>query len=403
MFNERIIQQAENELELIFNELEEIALFNQEKVLNAFKKNQIALRHFVPSSGYGYGDEGKEALNRVFADVFKTEDAICSPNIVSGTHALSLSLFGVLRPNDTLLSVTGMPYDTLTDVILGEGIGSLKDFGVNFKNVALKSNEIDIESVKEILKTDSNVKIVYLQRSRGYDWRDALTIDKIEAFVCEIRKFGYNGCIMLDNCYGEFIEKKEATEVGVNLIAGSLIKNPGGGIAPTGGYIAGDKKYVDLIANRLTAPSIGNEVGSYSFGYQYFFQGLFLAPHTVLQALKGVLLFGKVLNKLGFDTSPSEFKKPGDIILAIKFNDKNKLISFIQSIQKNSPIDSFVQVLPWGMPGYNDEVIMAAGCFVQGASIELSADGPVRPPYIAYMQGGLTYEHCKIALKNLDL
>ena len=402
MIDEKLINQCETELADEFKILENTALFNQEKVLNAFKKNKIALRHFVGSSGYGYGDDGRDTLNRLFADVFKAEAAICSPNIVSGTHALSLCLYGVLRPNDTALSISGGVYDTLNDVIKGENNGSLKDFGINFECVDLKDGDFDYTAIKQKL-SELKPKMIYIQRSRGYEWRNAISVSQIEKVVGFLRENGFDGCIMLDNCYGEFTEKKEATEIGVNLAAGSLIKNAGGGIAPTGGYVVGDKKYVDMVANRLTAPSIGGEVGSYMFGYQYFYQGLFLAPHTVLQALKGVMLFSKVLSELGFKVSPAPHEIPHDIITMIEFGDREKLISFIQSIQENSPVDSNVRVLPWEMPGYNDPVIMAAGCFVQGASIELSADAPVKPPFIAYLQGGITYEHCKIALKNLKL
>ncbi len=402
MIDEKIIAKSEQLLKEKFDLLDEIALFNQEKVLNALKKNSLELRHFYGSTGYGYGDDGKETLNNVLADIFKTESAICSPNIVSGTHALSLSLYGILRPNDKVLSVTGVPYDTLQDVIEGQNNGSLKDFGIQFEYVKLINNDFDYQEIENRLKK-SKYKMIYLQRSRGYEWRNALSLSQIKKIVDFVRDCNFDGCIMLDNCYGEFVDKKEPTEVGVNIVAGSMIKNPGGGVAPTGGYVAGDKKYIDLIYNRLTAPSIGSEVGSYQNGYQYFFQGLFLAPHVVKEALKGAMLIGKTLSQLGYETSPSEDIMPGDIIKAIKFNDKDKLIKFIQNIQANSPVDSHVTVMPWAMPGYKDEVIMAAGCFVQGASIELSADAPIRPPYIAYFQGGLTYEHCKITLKNLQL
>ncbi len=403
MINSNLIEKCEKDLQPKFKILEDIALFNQEKVLNAFKKNQIALRHFVGTSGYGYGDEGRDTLNRLVADIFMAEQAICSPSIVSGTHALSLCLFGTTKPGDVILSVTGEPYDTLHDNIYGIGNGSLKDYGVSFSSISLINGEFDKEAINNYFSNNQFPTMLYLQRSRGYEWRDALSIAKIEDLVKFVRNLGFNGLIMLDNCYGEFIEKQEAIEVGVNLLAGSMIKNIGGGIAPTGGYVVGDKKYVEMVQNRLTAPSIGGEVGSYAFGYQYFYQGLFLAPHTVLQALKGSLLFGEVLNSLGYETSPSSSTMPSDIIRAIKFNNEKQLISFIQCIQANSPIDSHVLAMPWAMPGYEDEVIMAAGCFVQGSSIELSADAPIKPPYIAYLQGGLTYEHAKIALKNLNL
>lgn len=402
MIDDKIIDECEKRLKNKFKLLEDIALYNQEKVLNAFVKNQIALRHLCPTTGYGYGDEGRDALNAVFADIFKAESSIVSPNIVSGTHALSLCLYGVLRPDDEVLCITGCPYDTLNDVIYGKGNGSLEDYKIKFTSIPLKNGKINKSEIKKCLK-NNNIKMVYLQRSRGYEWRNAFSVAQIKNAVDFLREEGFVGCIMLDNCYGEFVDKMEATEIGVNLAAGSLIKNIGGGIAPTGGYVVGDKKYVDMVANRLTAPSIAWEVGSYAHGYKEYFQGLFLAPHIVMQALKGSLLFGAVLERLGYETSPKLSDKPNDIIRAIKFNDKDKLIAFIQNIQKNSPIDGFVTAMPWAMPGYNDEIIMAAGCFVQGSSIELSADAPIKPPFIAYLQGGLTYEHCKIALKNLNI
>ena len=402
MIDFNFINECEKELKDCFTYLEDVAFYNQNKVLNAFKNNRVALRHFNGTTGYGYDDEGRDTLNKVFSDVFGAESAICSPNIVSGTHALSLCLFALTLPNDLILSITGEPYDTLLDVINGENVGSLKDYKVSFHSIPLKNDEIDIDAVIKYLKVKTP-KVVYMQRSRGYAWRKALSILDIENAVKAIRNAGFKGCIMLDNCYGEFLEKKEATEVGVSIMAGSMIKNPGGGIAPTGGYVVGEKKYVDLVQNRLTSPSIGGEVGSYKSGYQYFYQGLFLAPHTVLQAIKGCMLYSLVFTKLGYEVSPKPFVYPDDIITAIKFNDENKLIKFIQTVQKNSPIDSFVDAMPWEMPGYKDKVIMAAGCFVQGSSIEISADAPIKPPYIAYFQGGLTYEHCKIVLNNIDL
>lgn len=402
MIDISIIEKCEKKLKNQFKIIEENSLYNQEKVLDAFKKNRVALRHFSGTSGYGYDDEGRDTLNKIFADVFRTEAGICSPNIVSGTHALALCLYGVLRRGDICLSITGEPYDTLLDIIYGKDNGSLEDLGVTFNSIPLKNNKIDKIAVKNFLKKKTP-KMIYLQRSRGYAWRKALSITEIEDVVNMLKELGYNGCIMLDNCYGEFLDKREATEVGVNLMAGSLIKNAGGGIAPTGAYIVGDKKYIDQILARMTAPSIAGEVGSYAYGYQYFYQGLFIAPHTVSQAVKGALLFSAVLTELGYETLPKVGEIPNDIITSIKFNDENKLISFIQTIQKNSPIDSFVDAMPWEMPGYQDKVIMAAGCFVQGSSIELSADAPIKPPYIGYLQGGLTYEHCKIALKNMNL
>lgn len=403
MIDINLIENCEKELEPQFKAAEDIALYNQKKVLDAFKKHRIALRHFAPSTGYGYGDEGRDALNAVFADIFGAEAAVCSPTITCGTHAISLCLYGVLRPGDVVLSITGEPYDTLKDVVNGEGGGTLKDYGIKFESIPLIDGKIDEKKIAEYFAKRTVPKMVYMQRSRGYEWRSALSVPEIENAVIFLRKTGFSGCVMLDNCYGEFIEKKEATEIGVNLLAGSLIKNPGGGIVPTGGYFAGDKKYVELVQNRLTSPSIGGEVGSYAFGYQYYFQGLFMAPHIVLQAVKGAILYASVLEKMGYKTSPAAGVMPKDIITSIRFEDRKKLISFIQGIQRNSPVDSFVSAEPSEMPGYNDEVIMAAGCFVQGASIELSADAPIRPPYIAYFQGGLTYEHLKLTLMNMDL
>ena len=265
-----------------------------------------------------------------------------------------------------------------------------------------KDGKFDFDGILRAL-SEYKPKMVYMQRSRGYEWRSALSVSEIGNAVTFLRENGFDGCIMLDNCYGEFIETTEAPQVGVDLCAGSMIKNPGGGIAPTGGYVAGKSKYVKAVYNRLTAPSIGSEVGSYEQGYRYFYQGLFTAPHTVLQAVKGEMLFSAVLSELGYKVSPKSGEIPKDIITMIEFGDKDKLISFIRAVQSNSPIDSFVQAYPWSMPGYAEEVIMAAGCFVQGSSLELSADAPIKPPYIAYMQGGLTYEHCKAVIKNLDI
>ena len=393
-----LIRDCEMELADLYRQLEDIAYFNQKKVLQAFQKNRIALRHFSGTSGYGYGDEGRDALNALFADVFNTESALVSPNLLSGTHALTVGLFGLLRTGDTMFSITGDPYDTMQEVISGDHIGSLKDYGISFKKCSLKDGSFDFDAIRLGLQ-EKSIKVVFIQRSRGYEWRDALSEEQIRGVCKFVRDCGYEGCIFVDNCYGEFVEKTEPTENGADIVVGSLIKNLGGGIAPTGGYIAGKKLYIDQIAGRLTAPSIGAEVGSYAYGYQYFYQGLFLAPHVVCQALKGGALIGACLEKLGYKTSPSPFSLPYDITRAIRLNSKQELIAFIQSVQDASPIDSFVQLEPWDMPGYENQVIMAAGCFVQGASIELSADAPIKEPYTAYFQGGLTYEHCKYALE----
>ncbi len=402
MTEEKLIRECEEKLRPKFERLERISLFNTEKVLKAFQKHKLALRHFNPTTGYGYGDEGRDTLNAVVADIFGAEAAVVSPNIASGTHAIALGLYGILRPGDTFVSITGEPYDTLSDVIRGKEDGSLFDFGISFDSIPLQNGRIDENAVRAYLKENAP-KMVFLQRSRGYEWRPALTVEDIKNAVKLVRDCGFTGCIFLDNCYGEFVDVKEPTEVGVNLLAGSMIKNIGGGLAPTGGYLAGDEKYIRLVQGRMTAPSIGGEVGSYAFTYQYFYQGLFLAPHVVKEALKGSWLVGAALKELGYATSPDLNEEAGDIIRAVRFDTEKQLVNFINTVQRNSPVDSFVEVLPWDMPGYEEQVIMAAGCFVQGSSIELSADAPIKEPYIAYMQGGLTYEHVKIALKNLTL
>ena len=397
---QQLIEESERSLAPQFHRLEQIAYHNQKKVLQAFQNNRIALRHFAPTSGYGYGDEGRDTLGALFADIFGAEAGIVSPNILSGTHALTVGLFGLLCTGDTLFSIAGDPYDTLHEVIAGKGIGSLADYGISFKKCDLSEGEFDYDGIRAGL-SDPSVKVVFIQRSRGYEWRDALSQKQIAAACAFVRECGFAGCIFVDNCYGEFVEETEPTQNGADIAVGSLIKNPGGGIAPTGGYIVGKRAFVERIACRLTAPSIGAEVGSYMYGYQSFYQGVFLAPHVVCQALKGGLLIGACLEKLGFETSPAVMQPPYDITRAIRFRTREELIAFIQAVQEASPVDSFVQLEPWDMPGYESEVIMAAGCFVQGASIELSADAPVREPYIAYFQGGLTYEHCRYALEKI--
>lgn len=398
--NERIAAQEER-LKEQFRAIDDIALFNQEKVLNAFREEQIALRHFIPSTGYGYGDEGREALARVYARAFGAQRAIVSPAILSGTHALTVALFGILRPGDKILFLTGEPYDTIRGVIWGEGNGSLGDFGVKHEILPLLANgKVDFESVRERLSAQQ-YKMVYIQRSRGYELRDAFSVREIGEMCSFVRRQGFEGCIFVDNCYGEFVEKEEPTEVGADIIVGSLIKNPGGGLAPAGGYIAGEKKYVLQCENRLTAPSVGAEIGSYAYGYQQYFQGFFLAPHVVAQALKGGLLIGSCMEALGYQNFPEIGKLPADITRAIRFDTEEQLTAFTQSVQDCSPVDSFVKLEAWDMPGYDCKVIMAAGTFVAGASIELSADAPIRKPYTGYFQGGLTYEHCKIACREI--
>ena len=381
-----------------FAEIDAAALHNQKKVLDAFRKNRVALRHFNGTSGYGYDDEGRDNLARVFADVFHTEKAIVSPLLTSGTHAITVALFGLVKSGDVILSITGNPYDTLHGVINGTN-GSLADYGVKFCSVPLSDGKIDCDKVTEVIKKYCP-SVIYIQRSRGYEWRDAFSTEDIFKAVQCVRSVT-DACIAVDNCYGEFVETSEPTDAGADVVIGSLIKNPGGSIAPTGGYIAGKAKYIDKIAGRLTAPTVGTEVGSYAAGYRTFYQGLFLSPHVVAQSLKTAVLFSSVLGSLGYDVKPLPDEKFYDIVCSIRFGEKQKLIDFVQAIQYVSPLHSYVTPEPWAMPAYDDEVIMAAGCFVQGASIELSCDGPVRPPYIAYLQGGITFEHGIIALEKV--
>ncbi|MCR4875211.1 MAG: methionine gamma-lyase family protein [Clostridia bacterium] len=389
------VANSEKKLSKQFEQADAIALYNQQKVLDAFRKYELGQRHFAQTNGYGYDDIGRDTLCKIYADVFRCEAAIVSPLIVSGTHALTLALMGVLRPNDELVAISGAPYDTLMEVINGENNGSLKDYNVTYKQVDLVDGKFDFEKIKQTIS--DKTKMVFMGRSRGYEWRDALSFEQIKEVCDFIRTIKKDVIIMCDNCYGEFMDMYEPTEAGVDLMAGSLIKNPGGGLVPTGGYIAGKKAVVDLVGFRLTSPSIGMEVGSYAYGYKDFYQGFFLAPHVVAQAVKGSFLFGQVFEDLGFETMPKVTSKPNDIIRSIKFDTKDQLIAFCRSIQEVSPIDSNLTLEPWDMPGYEDQVIMAAGTFVAGSSIELSADSPIKEPYIAYLQGGLTYEHVKLA------
>ncbi|MBQ3079035.1 MAG: methionine gamma-lyase family protein [Clostridia bacterium] len=390
------IQLAEKDCKEAFERLEAVEEINTRRVLDAFIKHRVSARHFAPTTGYGYDDIGRDTLSEIIAEVLGAETAIARPQIASGTHALALCLYGVLRPGDTMLSAAGKPYDTLEEVIgiAGEsGSGSLKDYGIGYKQAELTDGKLDIDQILEKLTDD--VKLVLIQRSRGYDWRPSLSVEEINAAIDAIHNKKANVCVMVDNCYGEFTREIEPH---ADVLAGSLIKNPGGGIAPTGGYIAGKKEYVEKIGYRLTSPGIGAEVGSYAGSYQPFYQGLFLAPHIVCQALKVSILAARVFENMGYPVHPRHTDIRNDIIQAIKFEDADKLIKFVQAIQVNSPVDAEAVPEPWAMPGYQDPVIMAAGTFVSGASIELSADAPVRPPYIAYLQGGLTYVHGKIAL-----
>ena len=391
--------EIENSLTTEFKKCDEVALFNQNKVLEAFIANKVSSAHFNGSTGYGEADSGRDTLRKVFASIFKAEDALVSPHILCGTHALTISLFGILRPGDLMLSIAGKPYDTLHKTILGEGNGSLKDFGVKYAEVELKNNKPNIDEIVKQVKLQKP-KLVYLQRSRGYAWRDSICISEMEEIFKKIREVNPSQLIMVDNCYGEFTETKEPTEVGANLVAGSLTKNIGGGLASNGGYVAGDKAIIELIANRLTSPSLGTKVGSFEQGYRLYYQGLFNAPSLTGEIKKGVLLSSKLFRKLGYETLPREGATQSDIVCSIKFEDKQKMIDFCSSIQASSPIESYVTLEPWDMAGYQDKIIMAAGTFIEGATSELSADGPVKSPYIAYVQGGLNYNHVKIALNN---
>lgn len=396
-----MIAECEKNLKEIFDYYDDIALYNTKKVLKAFQDARVAGRHFFGSTGYGYGDEGRDKLSEVFVKVFGADSALVSPLITCGSHALNIALFGLLRPGDTIFSITGDPYDTLGEVVYDKnGLGSLPDFNIKFEKVELRNGEIDETNALKYIEKH-NPKVVYVQRSRGYAIRDALSVDKMEGVFEKIKEISPNSFIMVDNCYGEFVEKREPTEVGADVIVGSLIKNAGGSLAPTGAYIAGTKKAVELIANRFTSASLGAEVGSFEMGYRLFFQGLFMAPHVTVGAIKGMYLIGEVMEKLGFNTMPKSNQKTYDIIKSIEFNTKEELIDFVQTIQKFSPVDSNVVPEPWDMPGYTEPVIMAAGTFVGGASIELSADCPIKKPYWAYLQGGITYEHCKLVAEEL--
>lgn len=391
---------CERECAQVFAALDEIENYNTQKVLLAFQRHRVALRHFAPTNGYGYDDIGRDTLDRLYADVFGAEDALVRPQIASGTHALALCLQGLTRPGGKLLAASGRPYDTLEQVIgiSGEpGMGSLRDYGVEYDEVELTPDgHIDVAGVLD--KLDEHTQLVTIQRSRGYAWRPCLSVDEIGEVARAIHARRPDVCVMVDNCYGEFTRLQEPTELGADVIAGSLIKNPGGGMAPTGGYIAGKRKYVELVSYRLTSPGIGREVGSYGASYRPFYQGLFMAPHVTMQAVKTSALAARVFGGLGYDVNPAYDAPREDIIQAIRFGDADKLIRFVQAIQLASPVDSEALPEPWDMPGYQDQVIMAAGTFVSGASIELSADSPIRPPYIAYMQGALTYAHGRLGI-----
>lgn len=395
----QISKRAEKEIEDNFKSIDSVKEYNQYKVIKAMQEYRLSDSHFSGTTGYGYDDRGRDILDAVYAHVFKAEDALVRHQIVSGTQALALCMYGNLRPGDELLSVTGKPYDTLEEVIgiRGEGAGSLREFGITYSQVDLLSDgEIDCEGIGNAL--NGKTRMVLLQRSRGYEWRPSIKIEEIKKVISFIKEIKKDVIVLVDNCYGEFVEEMEPTEAGADLIAGSLIKNPGGGLAPTGGYIAGKEEFVKKAAYRLTSPGLGKKVGSTLGNNRLMFQGLFMAPHVVAESLKGAVFCSEIMRALGMETSPQLYEKRGDIIQAIKFNNPDSLIAFCQGIQQGSPVDAYVTPQPWDMPGYDCPVIMAAGAFIQGSSIELSADAPIKPPYIAYMQGGLVYEHVKLGI-----
>lgn len=395
---QHIVSKVEETLTPLFKEIEETAYINQEKVLNAFHHVKASENDLVGSTGYGYDDFGRDHLEEIYAHTFKAEDAIVRPQIISGTHAITLALQSTLKYGDELMYITGSPYDTLLEVIgvNGNGIESLKEHGVTYKEVALKDGMIDVETVLNTISKQT--KVIAIQRSKGYGQRPSITVDEIENVISQIKQRYPNVIVFVDNCYGEFVERREPIEVGADLIAGSLIKNPGGGLAKIGGYIAGRKDLIERCGYRLTAPGIGKEAGASLFSLQEMYQGFFLAPHVVSQSLKGSLFTSLLLEKMNMNTVPKYDAKRTDLIQTVQFDTKEQMIAFCQSIQHASPINAHFSPEPSYMPGYEDDVIMAAGTFVQGSSIELSADGPIRPPYEAYVQGGLTYEHVKIAV-----
>ncbi len=394
----KIVADVESTLAPYFKEIEETAYINQEKVLNAFHHVKATESDLQGSTGYGYDDFGRDHLEEIYAQAFKAEDAIVRPQIISGTHAITIALQSLLKHGDELIYITGCPYDTLLEVIgvNGNGIESLMEHGVSYKDIALKEGKIDIESVLD--GVSERTKVIAIQRSKGYDQRPSIPLDEIEEVITRLKEVHPNILIFVDNCYGEFVERREPIECGADLIAGSLIKNPGGGLAKIGGYIAGRKDLIERCGYRLTAPGIGKEAGASLNALLEMYQGFFLAPHVVSQSLKGALFTSLFLEKMNMNTTPKYYEKRTDLIQTVKFKTKEQMISFCQSIQHASPINAHFSPEPSYMPGYEDDVIMAAGTFIQGSSIELSADGPIRPPYEAYVQGGLTYEHVKIAV-----
>ena len=404
LLRQNFVKSAEAEIQHKFQELDDIMAYNQYKILSALQENKLSDMHFGWNTGYGYDDPGRDAIERIYADIFHTDSALVRPTIVNGTHALAITLLGVLRPGDELIYCTGRPYDTLEEVIglRGSGNGSLRDYGISYKQVdLLPDGSIDLGGIKKAVS--EKTRMVTVQRATGYGWRKAITIEQIEEWARFVSGLSPHIVKMVDNCYGEFLDIKEPTDAGADVIAGSLIKNPGGGLALTGGYVAGRGDLIDKIQYRMTCPGIGGECGL-TFGQtRTMLQGLFQAPKVVNGAVKGAVLCGKVYEKLGFQVCPSAEDVRSDIIQAVKLNTPEALEIFCQAIQAAAPVDSHVVPVPWDMPGYESQVVMAAGAFVQGSSIELSADAPMREPYCVYFQGGLTYEHSKFGvIKSAD-
>jgi cystathionine beta-lyase family protein involved in aluminum resistance len=394
-----LVTNVERQIAEVHKKIDNRVETNQFRVLQSFQKHRVSDSHFIPSTGYGYDDIGRDTLELIYADVFGAEAGLVRPQIISGTHAISIALFGVLRPGDELLYMTGKPYDTLEEIvgIRGNGVGSLREFGISYESVSLTdSGKIDWEAVAKKIKP--NTKMIGIQRSKGYATRPSFTIEEIKEMITFVKGIKSDVVVFVDNCYGEFVEEWEPCHVGADLMAGSLIKNPGGGLAKTGGYIVGKKQWVEACSYRMTSPGIGAEAGASLYSLQEMYQGFFLAPHVVGQALKGAVFTAAMLEKLGMNSSPSWDALRTDLIQSVQFNNREKMIAFCQAIQFASPINSYVTPHPSYMPGYEDDVIMAAGTFIQGASIELTADGPIRPPYVAYVQGGLTYAHVKMAI-----
>ncbi|MBU8919492.1 methionine gamma-lyase family protein [Bacillus sp. FJAT-29953] len=394
-----IVKEVEKQIAEVHKGIEERMESNQFRVLQSFQKHRVSDSHFIPSTGYGYDDIGRDTLELVYADVFGGEAGLVRPQIISGTHAISIALFGVLRPGDELLYITGKPYDTLEEIvgIRGNGVGSLKEFGISYDSVSLiDEGGIDWEGIARKIKP--NTKMIGIQRSKGYAVRPSFTVDEIGEMISFVKEIKQDVVVFVDNCYGEFVEEIEPCHVGADLMAGSLIKNPGGGLAKTGGYIVGKKQWVEACSYRMTSPGIGAEAGASLYSLQEMYQGFFLAPHVVGQALKGAVFTAAMLERLGMNSSPRWDARRTDLIQSVQFDDRDKMVAFCQAIQFASPVNSYVTPHPSYMPGYEDDVIMAAGTFIQGASIELTADGPIRPPYVAYVQGGLTYAHVKMAV-----